>query len=157
MLPDIKTFDRKQFMAGELILQEGTIGTRAYLVETGAVEISRGHGEKRRVLGRVGPGGIFGELALIDGGNRSADARATAETVCLVIPEAIFKEKLEKADPFLRALIRIMCRNLRNMTQAGVDTELIKTALLERRGADRVLPFRYVAAARACPKPPAIA
>lgn len=43
-----------------------------------------------------------------------------------------------------------LLRNLRNMTSAGVDTQLIKTALLERRGADRVLPFRYVAAARAC-------
>ena len=123
MLADGKSFERKQFLPGELILQEGTIGMRAYLVETGAVEISRGHGEKRRVLGRVGPGGIFGELALIDGNGRSADAKATTETVCLVIPQDVFKEKLEKADPFIRALIRIMCRNLRNMTEKLVGPE----------------------------------
>ena len=117
MLADAKTFERKQFLPGEIILEEGTIGTRAYLVETGSVEISRGHGDKRRVLGRVGPGGIFGELALIDGHGRSADAKATSDTVCLVIPQDIFKDKLDKADPFLRALIRIMCRNLRSMTE----------------------------------------
>ena len=123
MLVDGKSFERRQFLPGEIILEEGTIGTRAYLVETGAVEISRGHGEKRRVLGRVGPGGIFGELALIDGNGRSADAKATTETVCLVIPQDVFKEKLEKADPFIRALIRIMCRNLRNMTEKLVGPE----------------------------------
>jgi hypothetical protein len=44
-----------------------------------------------------------------------------------------------------------LLRNLRNMEQAGVDRELVKAALLARKGAKRVLPFRYVAAARAAP------
>ena len=45
-----------------------------------------------------------------------------------------------------------LLRNLRNMTDAGVDSDLIRSALLARKGANRVLPFRYVAAARACPR-----
>lgn len=46
-----------------------------------------------------------------------------------------------------------LLRNLRNMTQAGVDIDLIREAVIARRGgAHRVLPFRYVAAARACPQ-----
>lgn len=46
-----------------------------------------------------------------------------------------------------------LLRNLRNMTQAGVDSTLIRDAILARKGgAERVLPFRYVAAARACPQ-----
>lgn len=45
-----------------------------------------------------------------------------------------------------------LLRNLRNMTEAGVDTALIREAILARKGAQRVLPFRYVAAARACPQ-----
>ncbi|MFM7132630.1 MAG: TROVE domain-containing protein, partial [bacterium] len=45
-----------------------------------------------------------------------------------------------------------LLRNLRNMTEAGVDEQLIREALLARQGANRVLPFRYVAAARACPR-----
>lgn len=40
-----------------------------------------------------------------------------------------------------------LLRNLRNMDQAGVDKGMIKGALRERKGAHRVLPFRYVAAA----------
>lgn len=44
-----------------------------------------------------------------------------------------------------------LLRNLRNMEQAGVDRDLVKDAVLARRGAKRVLPFRFIAAARACP------
>lgn len=45
-----------------------------------------------------------------------------------------------------------LLRNLRNMTDAGVDRDLIGAAIVARKGAGRVLPFRYVAAARACPQ-----
>jgi 60 kDa SS-A/Ro ribonucleoprotein len=42
-------------------------------------------------------------------------------------------------------------RNLRNMTDAGVDERLVRKAIVARKGAQRVLPFRFVAAARAAP------
>jgi hypothetical protein len=45
-----------------------------------------------------------------------------------------------------------LLRNLRNMVDAKVDSKLVKEAILARRGAGRVLPFRYIAAARAAPK-----
>lgn len=44
-----------------------------------------------------------------------------------------------------------LLRNLRNMEQSGVDRDLVITALKARKGADRVLPFRYTAAARHAP------
>lgn len=63
----------------------------------------------------------------------------------------------DKRDTFERLLrerklgYMALLRNLRNMEQAGVDRELIKQALLAGAGRSRVLPFRFVAAARACP------
>lgn len=46
-----------------------------------------------------------------------------------------------------------LLRNLRNMAQAGVDAELVRDAILARKGgAQMVFPFRYVAAARAAPQ-----
>lgn len=45
-----------------------------------------------------------------------------------------------------------LLRNLRNMDKADVDETLVKDAILARRGAERVLPFRFVAAARAAPR-----
>ncbi|MEY2654403.1 MAG: hypothetical protein RLZZ524_1431 [Pseudomonadota bacterium] len=45
-----------------------------------------------------------------------------------------------------------LLRNVRGMVEAGVDEALLTQAILDRRGSARVLPFRYVAAARACPQ-----
>lgn len=45
-----------------------------------------------------------------------------------------------------------LLRNLRNMTQAGCDPDLVNAAIIARKGAFRVLPFRFVAAARAAPQ-----
>ncbi|MDX0230282.1 TROVE domain-containing protein [Sinorhizobium meliloti] len=45
-----------------------------------------------------------------------------------------------------------LLRNLRNMVEAGVDLDLVKEAILARKGARLVFPFRYVAAARAAPQ-----
>lgn len=46
-----------------------------------------------------------------------------------------------------------LLRNLRNMVQADCDLDLVRQALIARKGgAERVLPFRFVAAARACPQ-----
>ena len=45
-----------------------------------------------------------------------------------------------------------LLRNLRNMTSAGVNDGLIREAILARKGARNVLPFQFVAAAKACPR-----
>ncbi|HKU95628.1 MAG TPA: TROVE domain-containing protein [Vineibacter sp.] len=45
-----------------------------------------------------------------------------------------------------------LLRNLRTMVAAGCDAKLVEEAIVARKGARRVLPFRYVAAARACPQ-----
>lgn len=63
----------------------------------------------------------------------------------------------DKRETFTRLLTErklgylALLRNLRNMSEAGVKEKLINAALLERKGAERVLPFRYIAAARAAP------
>lgn len=44
-----------------------------------------------------------------------------------------------------------LLRNLRNMHEAGVERTLVEAAILERRGAQRVLPFRYFSASLAAP------
>lgn len=45
-----------------------------------------------------------------------------------------------------------LLRNLRGMAEVGVDLGLVREAIVARKGAERVLPFRFVAAARACPQ-----
>ncbi|CAK0753692.1 hypothetical protein WCLP8_2490003 [uncultured Gammaproteobacteria bacterium] len=92
------------------------------------MEISRGEAINRRVLGTIGPGGIFGEMSLIDHQTRVADATAIRQTICIVISPEIMDEKLDKTDPFIKALLRILVRNIRSM----VEEE-------ERRGLQQML------------------
>lgn len=64
----------------------------------------------------------------------------------------------DKAETFTRLLSEgklgylALLRNLRNMVDAGVDERMIRDAILARKGAGNVLPFRFTAAARACPR-----
>lgn len=63
----------------------------------------------------------------------------------------------EKKETFERLLSEgklgylALLRNLRNMADSGVNAALIKNAILARKGAEKVLPFRYIGAAKYCP------
>ena len=61
-----------------VVCQEGAMETTLYVILDGWVEISKYlEGDTPRVLHHQGPGEFFGEMALIDGKPRSADARRT--------------------------------------------------------------------------------
>lgn len=61
------------------------------------------------------------------------------------------KETFERLIREQRLGYLALLRNLRNMVEAGVDGTLLKNAILGRLGAERVLPFRFIAAANAAP------
>ena len=62
----LQVLDRKVFAEGEKIFREGDSGSRAYIIQRGCVEIIKDIDGEDIVVGSVGPGGIFGEMALID-------------------------------------------------------------------------------------------
>lgn len=68
----------RTFLAGEVVFDEGDEGQAIYILLSGRVLICR-QGQVERPITTVEEGGIFGELALIDGGPRSAQARALAD------------------------------------------------------------------------------
>jgi CRP/FNR family cyclic AMP-dependent transcriptional regulator len=101
---------------GEFIFREGELGDTAFVLLDGTVQISRRDDGKTIPIGIVNVGGIFGEMALIDDGERMASAQAVGvSTEALVISRRVFEEKLESADPFLRALIGILTKRVRPM------------------------------------------
>ena len=88
------------FGAGKVIVSAGAVGTSMYVVMEGHAAISIGN----RVVERVGPGGLFGEMALVDRSARAATA--VAETDCALI--AIGRNdfiSLVKAKPVFGALL----------------------------------------------------
>lgn len=112
--------DRRVFPAGEIIFKEGETGRRcAYLVESGKVEISKSvpGGGDPQILGHISAGGIFGEMALVDNKPRMAQAKTVEGTTVIIVTEAVLEQKLRKTDPFVRGLLSIFVRNIRDLTE----------------------------------------
>ena len=116
--------DRRVFPAGEVIFKEGETGRRcAYLVESGKVEISKTlPGGDQQVLGHISAGGIFGEMALVDNKPRMAQAKTVEPTTVIIVTETVLEQKLRKTDPFVRGLLSIFVRNIRDLTDRMVKT-----------------------------------
>jgi len=111
--------DRRVFPPGEIIFKEGETGRRcAYLVESGKVEISKSvPGGEPQVLGHISAGGIFGEMALVDNKPRMAQAKTVESTTVIIVTENVLEQKLRKTDPFVRGLLSIFVRNIRDLTE----------------------------------------
>ncbi len=108
--------DRQTIAEGEKIFTEGDNGERAYIVESGEVEVYSVKNDKKVIYGVIGKGGIFGEMALVDDKPRMATARAVIGTTVIVISRTMFEEKLSRTDPFIRGLLKIFASNIRSMS-----------------------------------------
>ncbi len=115
--------ERRVVYDGDRVFKEGDRGDRAYIVQEGGVDILKTRGAKEVLLGRVGRGGVFGEMALIDDKPRMATARSVGTTTLIIISRRKFTEKMAGADPFIRALMGIFVRNIRNLTEQNLDRD----------------------------------
>jgi CRP-like cAMP-binding protein len=103
-----------RYEKGKIIMVAGQAGALMYVVSEGRVAISiRG-----AVVERVGPGGVFGEMALVDQSPRAANAVAETDCVLLAINRLVFLN-LVKADPtFGISLLAAMAERLRHTAAA---------------------------------------
>ena len=83
--------------ADEILFREGDPGDVAFVVESGAVEIFRIKGKQEVVLATLERGSLFGEMALIDDQPRSANARASSESVVKQIGRKEFLQHLRSS------------------------------------------------------------
>jgi CRP/FNR family cyclic AMP-dependent transcriptional regulator len=109
-------FPPMRFQPGDAIFEEGSPGDTMFVIRSGEVVIERGG----KVMEIVPPGGIFGEMALIDDVPRMAYAAATDVTTAILVTRQMLEEKMSKADPFLRGLITIFANNLRSLAQRTI-------------------------------------
>ncbi len=112
---------RKRFKAGTRIFDEGAEGHEAYVVETGRVTIFKDTAAGRMVLGHLGPQGIFGEMALIDGEPRMASAEAAEDTVCLVLPKAALAAQIGRTPDLVILVLETLLQDIRKMGHELVE------------------------------------
>jgi CRP-like cAMP-binding protein len=97
------------FPAGSTLVEEGTEGGRFYLITSGKAEISI-RGQTVRTLG---PGSYLGEIAMIDGGPRTATVRAATDVEALGIASFNFRPLLRSEPGVAFKILVELCGRLR--------------------------------------------
>lgn len=110
--------DRRMYGPEEMVIKEGDKGYHFYIVESGLVEVfKKGNDGKPLVLGRVGAGGIFGEMAIIDDSERMASVKAVQATTVKVFPRDYLDQRLARADPVVKAILKVFVGHIRFLSE----------------------------------------
>ncbi len=103
--------DSRTFFSGEIIFESGSEPDVLYVVQEGEVQIIAGN----RIIETLGPGEIFGEMALVDKQPRSATAKAKTECKLVPIDENRFKFLVQQTPFFAVHVMRVMSKRIRSM------------------------------------------
>lgn len=114
----IKTIARlcqtRRVPAGQTLFVKGDPGDALYGVRRGQIRIETGTATGERLTIDVfGPGDLFGEIAVLDGRPRTADAVAAEDAELFVLPRAEFLSHLEHEPHLAIRLIELLCGRLR--------------------------------------------
>jgi CRP-like cAMP-binding protein len=101
------------YAAGDVIFQQGELGTEMFIIHEGTVEIVKHIAGESHVLSRLEKGDFFGEMAILESTARSADAVAVTEVRCLAINGSQFDEMLRKNPEVAVRIIRKYSKRLR--------------------------------------------
>ena len=129
------------FKSGEIIFKQDQQGDHAFLIETGNVEIYYTHrGGLETSLAILGPGEIFGEMALIDSSLRSASTRATTACKLFVINKEQLRDKLDSSDLTVQLVVKMLLNRLRQQirNQTGDNLDIINASAHSEIVLDRI-------------------
>lgn len=125
----------RRFKANQPVFMKGDPASGMMAVLKGRVRISSYSADGREVvLNVINPGEVFGEIALIDGGERTADASAMEETELLVLERRDFLPFLERNPELCIKLLKVMCQRLRQTSEQLEDFSFLdlRTRLAKR-------------------------
>ena len=141
----------RTYPKGVRVFHEGDHSDACYIVRSGDLRVTREHSDGRAIaLATLGPGDIFGELAMLDGGSRSASVETLSDAVLLALPASDVRRVIAAHGDIAAKLIVAITRRLRETNErvarqsfqtvpsrvAGVLNQLIAEEAIpeERRG-----------------------
>ncbi len=104
----------RSFPAGTRVFHEGDSSDACYIVSQGSFRVTREHSDGRAItLATLGPGEIFGELAMLDGDTRSASAESITDGTLLALPANDVRSLLGRNPEIALKLVAGLVRRLR--------------------------------------------
>lgn len=120
---------QRSFRKGEIVFSQGDPGDALYAVITGKIRISAGAADGREIfLNIMEPGDTFGEIALLDGGTRTASATATTPAELVSIRRDHFLGLLEREPRLALELLHLCGERLRWTSGLVEDAALLKAS-----------------------------
>jgi CRP/FNR family cyclic AMP-dependent transcriptional regulator len=138
------------FRRGQIVCTAGQPGDTVMVVVSGRVKVAiRSADGGELTLTVLQPGGVFGELAVVDGGPRSADAETLEECRLLLIPRELVQDICARVPAAAMALARSLAITLRRLTEGASDLVFLdlprrvaKVLLSQSRDEDGVVRLR---------------
>lgn len=116
----------RKYPKGTILVTEGDESSHLYIIRSGKVSVYLGDEEGRQViLNYMQEGEYFGELALLDGGPRSASVMTVTSCDFLVVARSSFQELLETNHDFALVMNRELARKVRELTESVRDLALL--------------------------------
>src|SRR5438034_6337777 len=106
----------RRFQPGEVFFRPGDASDNAYLIQSGQVEILFGDPKKPARSAVLGPGMVFGEMALVEERPHFATARAVTAGVATSLDRAQFERDLLQDPAKCRAYLRNLFERLRQLS-----------------------------------------
>jgi CRP-like cAMP-binding protein len=109
---------RVDFEPDQMIFSRGDPGREIYLVLAGRIRLSILSSDGRELsFAHAGPGNVFGEIATLDGGERTANATAISRVQTMALPQRAMQDLIDNNPKVARAAINFLCTRLRETDQ----------------------------------------
>jgi CRP-like cAMP-binding protein len=117
----------RTFNAGETVFAIGSPGDQMMALLSGTIRISvPSSGGKELLLAMIRPGEVFGELAVLDGKERSADAVAQTECTVAILDRRDILSFFERNPSAWPSLVKVLCQRLRHTDQVFAEVALLE-------------------------------
>ncbi len=113
----------RKFAKGHVLFREGDFADNAYIITTGAISLSRlDRKGKDQTFLTLRNGEIVGEMSLIIDLRRTATATIKDDTEAIVIRRDDFNYHLEKLNPFVFRILKLLVKRLKDTTDAYMES-----------------------------------
>jgi CRP/FNR family transcriptional regulator, cyclic AMP receptor protein len=102
----------REYQAGDVLFREGEAGDVMFVIQSGAVRISKEVGGEHRMLAVLGPGEFLGEMAILNGKPRTATATVVEDARCLVIEARTLESMVARNAEIAIRLIKKLAKRL---------------------------------------------
>lgn len=114
-----KSCVERQFAADETIVRQGNPGVGLFVIVSGKVQVVKTNEKGERLdIATHGPGEVIGEMAVLDGANRTADVIAIEDTTCLVLSSWDFRSFMEAHPEVALEILPVVVKRFRETNEA---------------------------------------